>query len=105
MTPTNLVGMFLVLDDPGHEYYRTGEIVAAVGDCYLIQFDRMRAALPPPLELHTLEQLSGTCPDCDQKLASLFRTRAEMAEWIERVNAPEAPAEPLGKIINIKKPH
>jgi hypothetical protein len=102
---TDIVGMFLVLDDPGHEYYRTGEIIAAVGNAYLIQFDKMRAALLPPLELHTLEQLSGTCPDCDQKLASLFRTRAEMAEWIERVNAPEAPAEPLGKIVNLKKPH
>jgi hypothetical protein len=28
---TNLVGMFLVLDTTDHEYYRTGEIVAAVG--------------------------------------------------------------------------
>jgi hypothetical protein len=26
---TDLVGMFLVLDDPGHEYFRTGSIVAA----------------------------------------------------------------------------
>jgi hypothetical protein len=65
----------------------------------------MRAALPPPLELYTLEQLSGICPDCDRKLASLFKTRTEMDKWIEWVNAPETSVEPLAKVVNIKKPH
>jgi hypothetical protein len=57
---TNLVGMFLVLDTTDHEYYRTGEIVAAVGNCYLIQFDQLEADQPlPPMELFTLVELMG----------------------------------------------
>ncbi len=36
-----IVGMFLVLDSADHEHFGTGEIVAAVGNCYLIQFDRL----------------------------------------------------------------
>ena len=47
-----IVGMFLVLDNADHEYYRTGEIVVAVGNCYLIQFDRLELDQPqPPAEL------------------------------------------------------
>jgi hypothetical protein len=37
----SIVGMFLVLDSAEHEHFSTGEIVAAVGNCYLIQFDRL----------------------------------------------------------------
>ena len=55
-----IVGMFLVLDTTDHEHYRTGQIVAAVGNCYLIQFDELEEDHPlPPMELHTLEELSG----------------------------------------------
>ena len=75
---TNLVGMFLVLDTTDHEYYRTGEIVAAVGNSYLIQFDQPEVDQPlPPMELFTLEELSGRCQNCGQKLANLFKTRAD----------------------------
>jgi len=75
---TNLVGMFLVLDTTDHEYYRTGQIVAAVGNCYLIQFDKLDADQPsPPMELVTLEELSGRCQNCEQNLANLFKTRAD----------------------------
>ena len=38
---SNLVGMFLVLEATDHEHYRTGNIAAAVGNCYLIQFDKV----------------------------------------------------------------
>jgi hypothetical protein len=34
---SNLVGLFLVLDSSDHESCRTGQIVAAVGNGYLIQ--------------------------------------------------------------------
>jgi hypothetical protein len=61
-----LVGMFLVVESTGHEHYRTGHIAAAVGNCYLIQFDKMEESEAPPLppmELYTLEELSRTCED------------------------------------------
>ena len=45
-----IVGMFLVLDGADHEYYRVGQIVAAVGNCYLIQFDRLDLDQPQPAE-------------------------------------------------------
>jgi hypothetical protein len=51
------------------EHCRTGHIAAAVGNCYLIQFDKMEEseARPlPPMELYTLEELSRTCEDCGQ---------------------------------------
>jgi hypothetical protein len=41
--------MFLLLSSPDHEYFRAGEIIAAVGDHYLIQFDGDDP--PPPMEL------------------------------------------------------
>jgi hypothetical protein len=57
-----IVGMFLVLDSADHEHFGTGEIVAAVGNCYLIQFDRLELDQPqPPADLYTLEELSGSC--------------------------------------------
>ena len=39
---SHLVGMFLVLTSTDHEHYRIGHIAAAVGDCYLIQFDKLK---------------------------------------------------------------
>ncbi len=102
-----LVGMFLVLESTGHEHYRTGHIAAAVGNCYLIQFDKMEGSerLLPPMELYTLEELSRTCEDCEQKLVSLFQTRADMMEWIAWLNQPEKPAGQSGKVVHLKKPH
>ena len=60
-----------------HEYYRTREIVADVSNCYLIQFDQLEADQLPPMELLTLKELSGRCQNCGQKLANLFKTRAD----------------------------
>jgi hypothetical protein len=54
---SNLVGTFLVLEATDHEHYRTGHIAAAVGNCYLIQFDKVEDSeehLLPPMELYTL---------------------------------------------------
>ena len=103
---TNLVGMFLVLDTTDHEYYRTGQIVAAVGNCYLIQFDKLDADQPsPPLEFVTLEELSGRCQNCEQKLANLFKTRADMESWIAWLNKPEKSAGQSGKVVHLKNPH
>ena len=71
---TNLVGMFLVLDTADHEYYRTGQIVAAVGNCYLIQFDKLDADQPSPsMELVTLEELSGRCQNCEPEARQLVQ--------------------------------
>jgi hypothetical protein len=102
---SDLVGMFLILDSTDHEHYRTGEIVAAVGSCYLIQFDQLEADHPlPPMELHTLDGLSGTCQNCGQKLANLFKGREDMERWIAWSETPEKPAG-SGKVVHLKKPH
>ena len=101
-----IVGMFLVLDNADHEYYRTGEVVVAVGNCYLIQFDRLDLDQPqPPAELCTLEELSSSCENCGQKRGNLFNTRAGMEQWIAWLNKPEKPAGQSGKVVHLKKPH
>jgi hypothetical protein len=103
---SNLVGMFLVLDSTDHEHYRTGHIAAAVGNCYLIQFDKLEADHPqPPMELFTLEELSKICENCGQKLANLFQTREDMLRWIAWLSEPEKPAGQSGKVVHLKKPH
>ena len=101
-----IVGMFLVLDNADHEYCRTGEIVVAVGNCYLIQFDRLELDQPqPPAELYTLEKLSSSCENCGQKCANPFKSRADMEQWIAWLNKPEKPAGQPGKVVHLKKPH
>jgi len=103
---SDLVGLFLILDSPDHEHYRTGAIVADVGDCFLVQFDNIETGTPlPPMELYTPEELSGTCERCGQKSASLFKTRAEMERWIAWANEPEKPEGQTGKVVHLKKPH
>ena len=105
---SNLVDMFLVLDTTDHEHYRTGYIAAAVGDCYLIQFDKVEDSEEhplPPMELYTLEQLSRTCENCGQKLASFFKTREDMMRWIAWLREPEKPEGQYGKVVHLKKPH
>ena len=98
--------MFLVVESTGHEHYRSGRIAAAVGNCYLIQFDKMEEKDPlPPMELYTLDELSRTCENCGQKLANLFETRAEMMGWIAWLNEPEKPSGQSGKVVHLKKPH
>jgi hypothetical protein len=102
-----IVGLFLTLDSADHEHYRTGEIIAAVGNCYLIQFDKgEELVMPqPPAELYTLEELSGSCEKCGQKRANLFKSRADLEQWIDWVNKPEKPEGPSGKVVHLKKPH
>ena len=102
----HLAGMFLVLENPEHEHYRTGQIVAVIGNCCLIQFDKTDADEPLlPMELHTLEELTKVCENCGQKLANLFATRADMEQWIAWLNEPEKPAGQTGKVVHLKKPH
>jgi len=106
--PSDLVGMFLILNSPDHEHYRTGHIAAAVGNCYLIQFDKLEESEKyplPPMELYTLEELIGMCENCGEKLANLFKTRADMMRWIAWLNEPEKPAGQSGKVVHLKKPH
>jgi hypothetical protein len=100
-----LVGLFLVLDSPDHETYKTGEIVAAVGDCYLIQFDKVTKAddYPVPMELYTPAELSESCKNCGQKRASLFKSRADMERWVTWVETPEKPEGQAGKVVHLKK--
>jgi hypothetical protein len=105
---SNLVGMFLLLEATDHEHYRTGHLVAAVANCYLIQFDNMEDPEEhplPPMELYTLEELSRTCENCGQKLANLFKSHADMMRRIAWLNQPEKPAGQSGKVVHLKKPH
>jgi hypothetical protein len=104
---SNLVGLFLVLESPDHEHFRTGQIVAAAGDCYLIQFDKVEKTddHPLPMELYTPEELSETCENCGQKLANLFKSRADMERWIAWLQTPEKPPGQSGKVVHLKKPH
>ena len=105
---SQLVGMFLVLTSTDHEHYRVGHIAAAVGDCYLVQFDALKASGDhplPPMELYTVEELAEVCENCGQKLANLFKSRADMERWIAWLNEPEDPAGQSGKIVHLKKPH
>jgi hypothetical protein len=44
------------------------------------------------MELYTIEELSRTCENCGQKLANLFKNRADMMQWIAWLNQPEKPA-------------
>jgi hypothetical protein len=103
---SDLVGLFLDLDSVDHEHYRTGEIVAAVGNCFLVQFDQLEAEHPLlPMELLTLEELSGACQNCGAKRANLFKSRADMGRWIAYLETPEKPADKAGKVVHLKKPH
>jgi hypothetical protein len=102
---SDLIGMFLVLDSVDHEHYRTGEIIAAVGNCFLIQFDKIEAEQPlPPTELVTLEELTSACADCGGKRGNLFRSRTDMEEWLAYLNAPKKPPGKAGKVVHLKKP-
>ena len=58
-----LVGMFLVVESTGHEHYRTGHIAAAVGNCYLIQFDKMEESEAAPAAAHGAVHARGAEPD------------------------------------------
>jgi hypothetical protein len=49
------------------------------------------------MELYTIEELSRTCENCGQKLANLFKNRADMMQWIAWLNQPEKPAGQSGK--------
>jgi hypothetical protein len=103
---SDLVGLFLVLDSPDHEHFRTGQIVAAAGDCYLIQFDKVTNAddYPVPMELYTPAELSESCNHCGQKRANLFKSRADMERWIAWVETPEKPeGASAGKVVHLKK--
>jgi hypothetical protein len=57
------------------------------------------------MELYTPGELSGTCQNCEQKLANFFNTRADMMRWIAWLNKPEKPAGQSGKVVHLKKPH
>jgi hypothetical protein len=84
----------------------TGQIVGAVGDCYLIQFDKLETDQPrPPVELYTLGELSAIYQNCDQKLANLFKSRDDMMRWIAWLTKPEKLAGQSGKVVHLKKPH
>jgi hypothetical protein len=103
-----LVGMFLLLDSVDHEHYRTGKIVAASGDCFLIQFDWLKERAdrpPPPMELITIEELNAVCEHCGQKVANLFESRADLERWVTWLETPEKPTGETDKVVGLRKPH
>jgi hypothetical protein len=100
----DLVGMFLIVGDD--EGYRTAEIVAAVGGShYLVQFNNMKKMAPDappllPLLLYAAEELSQDC-DCGLKKFNLFRSRADMNQWIAWLDQP-SPHKASGKVVHLK---
>ncbi len=104
---SNVIGLFLVLQSLDHDNYRTGQIVAAAGDCYLIQFDNVKKTGDHslPMELYTPEELSKTCENCGQKLANLFKSRADIERWISWLETREKPEGQTGKVVHLKRPH
>ena len=69
-------------------------------NCYLIQFDRLELDQPqPPAVLYTLEELSSSFENCGQKCANLFKSRADMEQWIAWLNKPEKPAGQPAKVV------
>jgi hypothetical protein len=89
MKDQSLVGMFVPLD--GHDDYRTGCIVAAVGlgQRLLIQWDKMvdDESPPPPMEC-TRSASSVRALDCGHRVARFFKAREEMERWIAWVDEP-----------------
>jgi hypothetical protein len=98
----NLIGMFLLLSSPDYEYFRAGEIVAAVGNSFLIQFDG--GDPPPPMELVSIDTLSNVCPDCNVPRALFFKSRAHLERWSDLMNEPD-PATQHGSKVVALKPH
>jgi hypothetical protein len=50
-------------------------------------------------------ELSESCENCGQKLANLFKSRADMERWIAWLETPEKPEGQTGKVVHLKKPH
>jgi hypothetical protein len=106
MEISNLVGLYVVLDGPSHEHYRTGQVVALAGDCALIQFDQLDPRYPTfPMELFHLDELCESC-DHGAKLVSFFKTREAMFAWLSWLAEPveKKVAGQTGKVVPIK-PH
>lgn len=97
-TPT-LVGMFYLRD--GGEYFVTGEILSEVKDgVYMVSTDSFGPTeVTRPLELMAVEDMLGYSPD-GMPIISLFKSRADLDEWVEWLNSPEKP-----NVINLVKPN
>ena len=84
----------------------TMSTIASARSSPRIQFDRLQLDQPqPPAELYTLEELSGSCENCGQKRANMFKSRADMEQWIAWLNKPEKPEGQSGKVVHLRKPH
>ena len=85
----DLIGMFLVLDTTDHEHYRIGHIAAAVGNCYLIQFDKLEEKDPlPPMELYTLDEQLNRAVAVRPPLARLTRIARKGLQDTEAIGSP-----------------
>jgi hypothetical protein len=73
---SDLVGMFLVLNSPDHEHYRTGHIAVAVGNCYLIEF-RFEKQKRLALRLKFTEQFCAQIGDAAPKSSDVQAFRAD----------------------------
>ena len=88
-----LIGMFLVLDTTDHEHYRIGHIAAAVGDCYLIQFDKLEEKIRYHRWSYTRSISSaGPVRIAGRKLANLFETLRGDDGVDRRLNQPKKPS-------------
>ena len=89
---SNLVGTFLVLETTDHEHYRAGHIAAAVGNCYLIQFEKVEEPEEHPLPPHGVVRPRGAVPDLRELWPETCQfVREDMMRWIAWLNQPESP--------------
>lgn len=83
------------------------DLVAVDGDNIGQQMDiaRVRVAIANnKLDLSHHESLACRLA-ISQKLANLFKSRADMEQWIAWLNKPEKPTGHSGKVVHLKKPH
>jgi hypothetical protein len=70
----SLKGKFMIVHDDDHEHFRTGEIIAEVGQglYYLVLFDQEP---PRAMKLCGLDEMTHECEDCGTRAWLFFDTR------------------------------
>ena len=102
----DFAGMFLVLDNTDHQHYRTGQIVAVVGNCYLIQFDKSDEKIRCRRWSYTRSKNSaGYARIAGRSLLTCSRPALIWSSGSPGSNEPEKSSGQSGKVVHLKKPH